>query len=81
MAVIRRQRLSMGNRGGEEDFEAASVGERGYSYVEESRSREDKDDRDRARTKAERGSHASEGNEIGSNAGRWSRKERGVRGA
>jgi hypothetical protein len=72
MAVIRWQRWSMGNRDGKEDFEAASMDERGYSYAEDSCAREGKDNRDRAQTETDCRSHASEGNEIGCSAGRRS---------
>jgi hypothetical protein len=69
----------MGNRDGEEDLEAAPMDERGYSYTEGSCAREGKDNRDRAQIETDRRSHASEGNEIGCDAGRWSRKQRGVK--
>jgi AAA domain len=39
---------SMGNRDGEEDYEAPSVDERGRSYAQDARTREGKDDCNRA---------------------------------
>jgi hypothetical protein len=44
--------------------------------TKEDRARKDKDDCDRAESKAERGSHASEGNETGCGAGWVARRGR-----
>ena len=71
----------MGNRDGEEDYEASSVDERGRSYPQNARTREDEDNCDRAEIEAQRGSHESEGNEIGCDAGRTSQETRGVKEA
>jgi hypothetical protein len=71
----------MGNKDGEEDYEASSVDERGRSYPQNARTREDEDNCDRAEIEAQRGSHETEGNEIGCDVGRRSEETRGVKEA
>jgi hypothetical protein len=71
------QHLRMGNRDGEEGFEAATVDKGGCPDAEGAGAREDKDDGDREKTEAERGRNAPKSNATWGEAGGVS-KEDGV---
>jgi hypothetical protein len=71
----------MGNRDGEEGFEASAVDEGRRSDAGGARARENRDDFDCAETQAHSGSDVSAGIKAGRDVGRRSRKERGVMGA
>src|SRR6202163_2416056 len=65
MMLLRWKRWSRGRvTDGKEDYEASCVEEGRWPYTQNARTREDKDDGDRAQIEAERGGNTSESNET-----------------
>jgi hypothetical protein len=74
--LIRWKRWSRGRTlDGKEDYEASCVDEGRCPYTQNARTREDKDDGDRAQIEAERGGNTSESNETWCYIGRRSEEE------